>query len=306
MLFQKKVIVVPYEGKIDLERLNKAFESNKFRECGKTDEERVGFFGLDEFDDESPLMLCLAGSRFIAFNIRQDRKKVKKTLLSRAWRRRIAQVEKAEQIKLDQPRRKQLREDVKGELLKEIVPKEDYFKAVFDTEKQRIYILVSLPKSAELVVSLVKGVLSDQGIRIDFSADSMPNPLCETLTGWLAEPATATDSGFVIGETMTLEGEGTELASLKGQEADTAEVKEHLFAGKQVRKIALIHEETQAAFTLTSTKVISQIDLKVLCEEELKEIKQDSENADQVKVAEAQVWLTHLSELVDIVESIPE
>ncbi|SIR01850.1 recombination-associated protein RdgC [Marinobacterium stanieri] len=302
MIIPKRVIFADYDGTIDVSGLREVLSKLTFKECSAAAEESWGFTGVDEFDERSDQLMILKD--FALMNIRRDYKKIKKTKLSRAWKAEIAKKEKADGIRLDKVARDELREKVRAEMLKDIDPHEQYIKLALELSKSRLYVMSSVPADADFAVSKLNQALSTQGVSIPFSPE-LPPTLEMTLTQWVATPSAADEFGFEVGEDMQLKGQEASSATLRKQPVETAEVREHLHGGKSVQKVKLRVKESGVSFQVSSALVLSQIDLKPVCKDQLKEEREKHDDVAAAKEAEGLIWLSELSDLVTRVETIP-
>ncbi|WP_370238647.1 recombination-associated protein RdgC [Neptunomonas phycophila] len=304
MIIPKRCVTVPTE-EIDIPLLIEAIEKLKFKECLKDMEESWGFFPADEIDESSPLAISV--DCFTLITVRHDRKTVNKTRLSRAWRKEVEAQEKASQMRFDKPRKDEVREAVKKRMLKEALPDESYYKAVINTRKKCIYVLVSVPSQAEFVIDKISKALISQSQKINFAADTLQEELEDTLTQWVATPNLAEDQGFTVGGSMMMKGEESSTAALKHHNPESAEVKEHLFAGKSVSKTALYSKDdngNEISLVLAANKIMSQIDLKGICNAQVKAERENSTDVSAMREAEFLIWMNALSDLCEKVGAI--
>lgn len=291
----------------DVARLREGVDALAFRECLKEAEESFGFVPVDEAQADGPKVRVV--DRYVVLNLRHDRKKLNKVRLSRLWRAEIAKREKETGMRFDKVKRDEVREDVSCKLYKETIPEETYYKAVIDINEHRLYLMLSQPAHAEFFVEKLNRALKPQNVSISFTADSLPHALEGTLTQWVADPESAAPLGFEVGVKIDMKGDNQSVASLRNQHVETAEVREHLHAGKTVQKLALVlrttEPEAKVPFVLTSKKVLSQIDLKKLCEDSIKEERANHSEAEAALEAELLIYMQALSDLCARVDAIP-
>lgn len=305
MIIPKRCIVVD-SPKIELSQLTENLDKLKFRECTKDMEESWGFFGYAELEGVEELSHTV--DRFTIINLRRDRKKVNKTKLSRSWRAELKKQEDAAGMVFDKPKREEVREQVKKKLLKEIDPDEAYFKIVHDSIKERTYLLVSDAATAEYMVEKLNRALEGQSAKLSFKADTLMPELTETLTQWLYQTDSSKEHGFEVGEDMMLKGEKSSSATLKHQEPDSTEVREHLASQKEVQKLKLITSDDQGvdvSFVISNTRILSQIDLKAICKPLCKVERDNHTDVNAMMDAEFIIWFNALSDLCDKVAKIP-
>lgn len=306
MIIPKRCVVVETEA-IAIDKLKEVLPRLAFRECSKDMEESWGFYQFDELSDCEELAYTV--DRFTILNIRRDRKKLNKTKLSRAWNQELVKQEKAAGMVFDKPKREEVREQVKKEMFKDKEPDETYIKGVYDSIKNRIYILVSDPSSAEFFVEKLNRALEPQKINVNFKVDTLMPVLTETLTNWLCSPHIAEEYGFEVGQDMMLKGEQSSSATLKHQVADSSEVKEHLHNSKMAHKLELITSDDQGvdvSFVITNTHILSQINLKALCSPQIKIERENHSDVAAMKDAEFLIWFNALSSLYDKTMQIPK
>ena len=148
--------------------------------------------------------------------------------------------------------------------------------------------------------------LRQQGNSFAFDDPSLPPILAETLTSWLHRPQELpAEHGFEVGSDMRLENQGN-VATMSGQDSDSAEVREHLAAHKLVSRISLVWNEN-VSFTLSAKKTLSCINFKKFCSDSMKESK--SECGEDIRAYYQAIFLigiSALAELWDAVNTIPE
>lgn len=307
MIIPKRCIYLSVP-EFDLGLIEQTLPSLKFRDCSKEMEESWGFYQYDELESSNEIYAYKV-DRFTLVNLRHDIKKLNKTKLSRAWRKQLIIEEEEAGIVFDKARRKEVRLTTAKKLLKDVEPTEAYHKAVFDSLKSRVYLLVSAPAQAEFLVDKINRALGEQNTKIGFNVeDYKRNELGETLTNWLNNPSLAIEEGFEIGESMMLKGDDDSTATLKNQNAEASEVREHLHNRKMVNKLAMsidIADSGIATFVTTGDKILSQIDLKNATNEQIKAEKETQESIDSLKAAEFLIRFSVLSDLCDKVENIP-
>lgn len=167
---------------------------------------------------------------------------------------------------------------------------------------------MSAPASAEFFAEKFSQALSEQNQSLSFKADTLQPELTETLTNWLYKPGASEENGYIVGEDMMLKGEDSSTATLKKQEADSAEIRELLHARKQVQKLHLRTRDDQdqeVSFVISNTRILSQIDLKGICDSQCKAEKDNHTDVAALKDAELLIWFAALSDLCDKVKEIP-
>ncbi len=306
MIIPKRVISID-TPKIDLDMLEEALDKLSFKECSPAMEESWGFFFVDELEAMGPKLRRI--NPYAIMNLRHDRKKINKSRLSRAWNKEIREVEKKEKIVLDKARRKELRDKVKHSLLKEIHADDSYIKAVFNSLNNRLYLLISEPATVEFFVDKLNRALEPQDIKLRYSADTISPFLQDTLTQWVATTESAVEQGFSVGDDMQLKGAESSSATLKHHNAESAEVREHLHADKDIHKVKLLtkiadENEALVSMMLHANGVISQIDLKPYCGEIVKSERENHTDVEAMKESEFLVWMNALAILVQKVLAI--
>jgi DNA recombination-dependent growth factor C len=307
MIIPKRCIYITIPD-IDLESLEEGCKKLKFRDCSKEAEESWGFYQPDELSQKSDIFMYRV-DRYALINLRHDRKKLNKSKLSRAWRQKLEEEEKKAGIVFDKTQRKEIMTNTAKTLLRDVDPSESYLKAVIDKTKSVLYVLVSNATHAEFLIDKVNRALEIQDVKIHFSIDDYKkNELSETLTNWLNTPNSANEFDFELGDNMMLAGDDDSSATLKHQNAESSEVKEHLHSSKMVKKLELktsLSEGTNVSFVTTADRILSQIDLKGTCSEMIKEERTKQDDIDSLKAAEFLILFSALGDLCDKVESIP-
>lgn len=305
MIIPKRCIAVDCPA-IDVGKLRVTIDKLRFRECSKEMEESWGFFQFDELGDSEELVHVV--DRFTLLNLRRDKKTLNKTKLSRAWRKELVKQEKDAEMVFDKPKREEVREQVKKKLFKETDPDETYFKVVYDSIQERLYVLTSTPADCEYIIEKLNRALEGQEASASFKADTLVPQLTDTLTSWLYNPEKAEEHGFSVGEDMMLKGDNSFSATLKHQVADSPEVREHLGHNKQVQKVQLIStfdDGVEVPYVISNTTILSQIDLKGVCQPLCKVERENHSDVAALKDAEFMIWFSALSDLYDKVKTIP-
>ena len=98
----------------------------------------------------------------------------------------------------------------------------------------------------------------------------------------------------------------TIVADMRNQDIDSSEVREHLHANKEVATISVVWKDN-VEFTLSSKRVLSKLNFKKFCAEDLKSSR--SENKEDIRAQQEGELIVYMSALVDLwkdVANIPE
>lgn len=300
----KKATVIPVPNPVDTRKLLEAAEKLKFRDCKATEEESWGFIKPD-YTDNWPLIPSFQHAHLIT--LRRDRRVPNKTKLSREWHEAIREKEKAEERKLTKEERLDLREKCKLKLFANTPPKESEYQAIYDSERRLLVVLESASSSVQFVVEKFNRLIDPQGVSVAWEA-SQQQPILEgTLTSWAYRPENIPEPlNLTLGTDYRLSSDDSK-AVLANHQPGAEEINIHLMNRKQVEQLQLFWGES-VSFALSAKRVLSQIDFKSYCSDNIKEIRENKE-VDDIRVYEEGMFLVYYGaflELWDIVTQIPE
>lgn len=227
---------LPADFTLDLDVLEQALTDRVFVPCGKTDKTRSGFVspvgGADGALDHH-----LGGYVMLCF--RRDEKLLPATVVNEAVDEKVAEIEAAQGRKVYRKEKQQLKDDVTLELLPRAF-----------VRSRRIYAYLA-PADGLLVVDTSSSALAEELINSlreglgSFPA-SLPEPKVapmSVMTQWLKDGAAS--HHFQIDQDCELVNpmEDGNVIRCKAQDLTADEMRAHLEAGKQVRKLGLVWNE---------------------------------------------------------------
>ncbi|WP_027859763.1 recombination-associated protein RdgC [Marinobacterium jannaschii] len=291
-------------GAIDLSKLAESMTRFQFTECKPEEEESWGFTPAEDWIEGQEILY--QADQFALVTLRYDRKVPKKSRLSRLWRAACEKKKKELGAALDKVQREEVREQVKKSLLPETNPSETIVQAIVVRECWLV-VLTSNYADADLMVEKLNRALEPQEKRISWVSTSVKPELSETLTAMLMKPEIAEAAGYYVGSSMRLEKEKSGKANLRDQEADTAEVREHLHAGKEAHALQVIQKDSdpEIKFVITNKRALTQIDMKNVLKRQADEELGESQDADAYKQGMFVIACKALLELWSSVETLP-
>ena len=168
--------------------------------------------------------------------------------------KKLAEIEEKEGRKPGGRTRKRIKEDLVHELLPRAFVKPSRTDALLDLQHGFVAVDSSSRKSAEDVVSQIRGALGSFPA-LPLNAEVAPRNI---LTGWIAgEPL---PEGLTLGEECELKDamEGGAVVKCQNQDLQGDEIAKHLEAGKQVTRLALTLDD-HLSFVLGEDLVIRKL-----------------------------------------------
>ena len=168
--------------------------------------------------------------------------------------KKLAEIEEKEGRKPGGRTRKRIKEDLVHELLPRAFVKPSRTDALIDLEHGFVAVDSSSRKSAEDVVSQIRGALGSFPA-LPLNAEVAPRNI---LTGWIAgEPL---PEGLTLGEECELKDamDGGAVVKCQNQDLQGDEIAKHLEAGKQVTRLALTLDD-HLSFVLGEDLVIRKL-----------------------------------------------
>lgn len=280
-----------------------AAEKLRFRECKATEAESWGFIKPD-YTDNWPLV-PMSGHALL-FTLRRDRRIPNKRKLSRKWNEAILAKEKEEDRKLTKEERADLRSACEAKLIAKTPPRETEYQAVYDAERRILVVLESSSSNVQFIVDKFNRLIDPQGTKISWEASQQQPVLEGTLTNWAYRPESIPESlGFTLGSDYRLAS--ADATAVLANHSPGEEVNIHLVNQKLVERIQLYWGE-KVSFSLSAKRIISQIDFKAYCAENIKNIR-DDKDIDDIRVYQEGFFLVYYHaflELWDAVCKIPE
>src|SRR5690606_32590128 len=176
------------------------------------------------------------------------------TVVNDLLERRLEEIEEKEGRRPGGRERKRLKDDLLHELLPRAFVKTSRVDAFFDLENGYVAVNGSSQKTAENVMSDVRGLLGSFPA-MPLNAEVAPRAI---LTAWIAgEPL---PDGLSLGEECEMKdpAEGGAVVKCQHQELRCDEIDKHLDAGKQVTKLALVFEDN-LSFVLGDNLIVRKL-----------------------------------------------
>ncbi|MFK5950464.1 MAG: recombination-associated protein RdgC [Methylococcales bacterium] len=185
----------------------------------------------------------------------EETKKVPPAILNRKVDEKILEAQKNIKDKdgeISKSQKDTIKEEVKQELLKKILPEESITNACIDISNNLLFINAGSAAKAEVMLEQIKKAVEDF-TTLPFFEDSLK----VFLTNWLLD-ANLIPASIILGDECTLQSDSKSKASLSKQNLDSDEVNTHLESGKNVRDISL-EWDNQLEFKLTEAGHIKRL-----------------------------------------------
>ncbi|MGY8563307.1 recombination-associated protein RdgC [Paracidovorax citrulli] len=168
--------------------------------------------------------------------------------------KRIAEIEQREGRRPGGRERKRMKEDLLHELMPKAFVKTSRTDVFLDTQRGVAFVDSSSRKTGGSVMSDIRGLLGSFPA-IPLNAEVAPRSV---LTGWIA--GQALPPGLSLGDEAELKdpAEGGAVAKVQHQELASDEISQHLDAGKQVTKLALVLQDS-VSFVLGDDLVVRKL-----------------------------------------------
>ncbi|MGZ1522249.1 recombination-associated protein RdgC [Xanthomonas citri] len=233
--------------------LNNVLALARIKPVGPLEMHSTGFIPPMGDTDEA---LLFKSEHFIWISVQNQKKIMPPSAINTVFKARLADLEEKEGHKIGGKARKRLKDDVMHEMLPRAFVTEGRTDAYLDLQRGMIVIDASSRKSAEVVVSALRGALGSFPAT-PVNAEVAPRGV---LTGWV--------SGEPLPELLALADEcelkdpieGGAVARFSKQELGEEEVKKNLEAGKVATKVGLIHED-HVSFVFGEDLILRKIKL---------------------------------------------
>lgn len=242
---------------LDLAKLREA----AFSDAPDPEGRRYGFVGLGQLLDRENFYLALSDARFAGFSFRMDTRKASAAAIRLLLEERIKEEKDAGQ-KVGSVRRKELRQAITDKMLSEAPYVPSLVDCIWDTQKGRLLVASSSPKSVQPLVDLFDGAF-EMGLEIIEPQVDMANVFANLqnangshFAGYKTQPMGSASLARLDAE------EKSAVAVLNSPEA----VAQALADGLSIRKLALVasksdDEAGQIFFSVDSALTISALRL---------------------------------------------
>ncbi|MBB3923823.1 recombination-associated protein RdgC [Xanthomonas arboricola] len=233
--------------------LNNVLAQARIKPVGPLEMSSTGFVPPMGETDEA---LFFKSEHFIWISVQTQKKIMPPSAINTVFKARLADLEEKEGRKIGGKARKRLKDDVMHEMLPRAFVTEGRTDAYLDLQRGMIVVDASSRKSAEAVVSALRGALGSFPAT-PVNAEVAPRSV---LTGWVAgEPLPEL---FALADECELKDpiDGGAVARFSKQELGEEEVKKNLEAGKMATKVGFIHED-HVSFVLGEDLIVRKIKL---------------------------------------------
>ncbi len=205
-------------------------------------------------DDDAALVASVGDARLLA--VGAESRVLPAAAVNAELARRVTAKEQAAGRPLGSRARRQLREDLLGELLPRalVVPSRRWL--LLDAARGLLWVDSASRKAAEAAISLLRQALGSLPA-LPLAAEVAPRAV---LSGWLV--GDVLPAGFALGDEVELRDPADHgaIARLQRQDLAADEVRQHLDAGKQVTRVGLAWQD-RAHFTVGEDLVLRKFAL---------------------------------------------
>ncbi len=268
--------------------LAEALAERPFRPCGPIELAAQGWVAPLGEGTET-LVHTVNGCHLIC--ARRQERLLPGVAVDEALAERIAVIESEELRKLGRGERRRLREQIIDAMLPRAFTCSRLTRLSLDAERGWLVVDAASDRQAEEVVSLLRETLGS----LPLSRPQTQRPVAQVLTGWLLDGQLPPD--FSLGDACELRDSGEQGGVIRCSRQDLMddEIRNHLRAGKQVTRLALIWEE-RLSFVLTEDLSLRRLRL---AEALLKELEDDEQTQVQRLDAEFALLALQLRGLLD-------
>jgi recombination associated protein RdgC len=250
MWFRNLIVLrVPAGWDLDVDALADALLPHAFTEAGSVEEARAGWAPPREGDAS----LVHAAGRQLLVTLRQEKKLLPARVVAQFARQRAEQVEAAEGFKPGRKRMKEIKEQVRDELLPRAFSLSSDTRAWIDPVAGWLAIDAASQARADEVVGALAKALDGLPAR---PLKTVRSPSA-AMTAWLSEDDAP--AGFSIDQDAVLKArDGKATVRYANQSPEAEDVAKHTKAGKQCTQLALTFAD-RVSFVLTDTLSIRRV-----------------------------------------------
>lgn len=256
------------EAALDINTLEVALQAAALKPCGPLEQRSTGFVSpLPE--GFSALHLASSGAAFIELGI--EERVLPPAVVRKALKERIA----AYRQKLGRTPGKRVREQLKDEVLHELLPRafvrSKEVAGYIDPDSRLMVVDSSSAKMGEALASKLRDGLGSFPVEPVATEESIGG----VLTRWLLD--NRCDSPFQLGDECVLFDPLDSRCKIRATKHDLGldEVREHARAGKRIKQLGVVFDN-RLAFTLDEQLVIRKLRFLDLVEEELGDVGEDA------------------------------
>lgn len=221
----------------DMETLAEKLQETAFRPCGKTERSRSGW--VSPLGRESE-MLCHGLGSYLMICLQKEEKLLPASVIRDALAERVEQIEVAQGRKVYRKEKLQLKEEVEADLLPRAFSRSRRIHAYLAPREDLLVINTSSTPLAEELINCLREALGSMPV-VPVSAAHAPSDI---MTGWLRRQEGT--HHFAIDQECELFNplEDSNVVRCKGQDLYSNEIMVHLEAGKQVKKLGVVWNQT--------------------------------------------------------------
>jgi len=222
----------------DLIELAAALQKCRFRPCSKSERTQLGWvspLGVDSQHDSADELLHVLGP-YVMLCLRKEEKILPAAVVNDAVNEQIRDIEIRQDRKVYRKEKLQLKDDAIASLLPRAFSRQRTVFAYLDVNDGLLVVNASSAALAEELISALRDALGSFPVRL---LDVQESPMA-VLTRWLRDYQTS--DHFVIDQDCELINpmEDGNIIRCKAQDLSADEVRMHLAAGKQVKKLGVV------------------------------------------------------------------
>lgn len=222
---------IPATALPDVDTLNQALQEHPFTPCGSTELSRRGF--VVALSDDSGLFAQPTSGGAILVRLRTQHRVLTAKSVNQALQRQISAKQEQEGRKVGKKEAARLKDELIFSLLPNALTEDSDMLALLYPAHGLILIGASSASNADSMLNSMRLALGSLPVR----RPAFKAPLSSFMTAWLHGMRDLPDD-FVLGERVELVGEDGAVKAV-GLDLCSQEVKEHLEAGREVRKLEL-------------------------------------------------------------------
>ncbi|KGE50376.1 recombination-associated protein RdgC [Xanthomonas axonopodis] len=273
MAFFRNLTLFRFPTATDFSEVDQLLPAVVLKPVGPLEMNSRGF--MSPFGREEQVTLSHRLGDFLWLTVGGEDKILPAAVVNDALARKISEIEAKEGRKPGGRERKRIKDDLIHELLPRAFVKSSRTDAVLDLRNGYIAVDTSSRKTAESVMSQIRGLLGSFPA-MPLNAEVAPRGV---LTGWIAgEPL---PEGLSLGEECEMKDpvEGGATVRCSAQELRSDEIDRHLDAGKQVTKLAMVLDD-HLSFVAGDDLVIRKLKFLDGALDQLEEADQDGLRAE--------------------------
>ena len=215
--------------------LETALQNMVFAPCGATEPHRAGF--VTALDDESTAYVHGSNDAWLV-RLREQRRILPASVVREELERQVKEIQRREDRKVGKKETSRLKDEVILSMLPRAFTKTGDVLAIIAPKAGYIFVGASTLSKAETVLNAIRLVLGT--FPVERPAFSAPAP--SFFTAWLKGERELPE-GFALADTVEIADEEA-TANCKGFDLTSEEIRKHLEAGREARKVSLVFEDS--------------------------------------------------------------